>query len=408
MARRVLVAAVAAALCLLGPQLASAANDPAAVHCTREQKAPPPPPGGAVFARPVQPGTNPNVVVIPADSSWTPSGSCAAAEQVMTHPGSIEVGRGGAVLLRGTYFAGGHPDLVYNMTSAWGAKDDNSNPDLIQSERDVWHKTTEARTVGPQYLLTQFDSCRYCDLEHVDFRLDSTYIKSAAFPRDLEGANLQGATLRGNLRFFNFSHADLSDANLSGANLEGTRFNRTRVDSADFDGTDLQLTQMTSLRFDRPPDFRNVVVGGSSGFCGSFKDTDLTGTGITIKKVDPGRDGQLDCTGYPFLPGSTAPLSVLAQTVEQGRKVRAKFNFDGATFVASSGDRADLAGGDLSGQQMKGVRFVGFPVDFVKTDFRKDQLQDAVFDGAETFRGQLRQREARRHLVSRRRPRRSG
>ncbi|HJZ36765.1 MAG TPA: pentapeptide repeat-containing protein [Solirubrobacterales bacterium] len=383
-ARRVLVAAATVALSLLGAQAAAAAGGPAAApHCERAAKAPSPPPGGAVFARPLQPGTNPNVVVIPAHSTWTPTGSCASAEEVMTHPGSIEVGRGGAVLLRGTETLGaGFPGVVRELFSAWGAKDDNTHPDLFPSAHPIsWQKTTEARAVDPQYLLDQFASCRQCDLENVDYRHDPDNANLVAYERDLEGAHLQGSTLRGGFQFFNFSHADLRDANLSGANLFAATFNRTRVDGTDFDGASLMATQLTSLLFDRPPHLANVIVGGAP-VCTSFKDTDLTGTGITLARIEiRGQYG--NCSEFPLLQGSTAPLSVLAEAVKLGRTAGAKFNFDGATFVASAGDRAALAGADLSGRRMKGARFVGFPASLRKTDFRGSGLQDADFDGAD-------------------------
>ncbi len=382
-ARRVLVAAVAAALSLLGAQVAAAAGGPAAeVHCERAAKAPAPPPGGAVFARPLQSGTDPNVVVIPAHSSWTPTGSCASAAQVMAHPGSIEVGKGGAVLLYGTYTPGaGYPGIVEKLTSAWGAKDDDSNPSLYPLYRTDWQVTTEARTVDPRYLLTNFNSCRYCDLENVDYRHDPDS-NLVAYARNLEGAHLQGSTLRGGLQFFDFSRADLRDANLSGTNLFATTFDRTRVDGTNFDGARLTIAQMTSLRFERPPRFANVIVGAAPS-CTRIKDTDLTGTGFSIKELDSSGGHLGDCADYPFLSGSTAPLSVLAQAVRLGRAAGAKFNFDGATFVASAGDRAALAGADLSGQRMKGVRFVGFPANLRKADFRGSELQDADFDGAD-------------------------
>lgn len=378
-----LIAAVAAVLSLIGSQPAAATGGRDPVRCLREQKPPAPPVGGAVFARPLQPGGSPNVVEIPAGSIWTPDGSCASAEEVMTHPSSIEVGTGGAVLLKGTWTPGaGYPGVVSTLTSAWGAKDDKSNPVLYEAYRSEWQRTIEARAVEPQYLLNQFDSCRDCDLRHVSFKRDTPYLKSDAFWGQLDGADLRGATLRGTFNGWGFEHADLRDANLSGDELFGARFDHTRVDRANFDGTDLQGARLTALRFDLPPHFANVRIGGNHPICTVFRDTDLSGTGLSLRGINI-RHQYGDCTRIPLLPGSTAPLGFLAQAVKLGRSSNEQLDFDEATFVATAGNRADLAGADLTGQTFKGARFVGFPASFVRTDFSKDQLQGADFDGAD-------------------------
>jgi len=168
-----LIAAVAA-LSGIAAQPAAAA-DP--VNCTREKDPPAPPKGGAVFARPLQAAphpTNPNVVVIPAGATWTPTGSCPSADWVMNHPSSIEVGEDGAVLLRGQRAIDfDRSNSVYSGAVAWGARDDKSSPDLDGvNDRLKWRRTTEALSVDPKRLLKDFNSCRDCDLAGVDAEAD--------------------------------------------------------------------------------------------------------------------------------------------------------------------------------------------------------------------------------------------
>jgi len=379
-ARWALVAAVVAVILIAGRPAAAAAGSPPPVDCMRAQTPPKPPPGGVVVAGPLAAGPSPNVVVIPAGASWTPTGFCASAEVAMAHPSSIEVGVGGAALLKGTGTFG-YPPSITHLTSAWGAADDASHPVLYPQDPTDWKKTVEIRAMEPRHFLDQFESCRYCDLQHVVFNKENPEFKIVGHANDLEGAHLQGATIHGDLRFFNFSHADLSGADLSGAELWANRFDGTRVDGTNFDGANMMGTQLNALRFDRPPHLADVIVGGAP-VCTSFKDTDLSGTGLSFGKIHI-RTQVGNCTKDPLLPGSTAPLSVLAEAVKPARKSDEKLDFGGATFVATAGDRADLAGADLSGQALKGARFVGFPVNFRKADFRRSQMQDADLDGAE-------------------------
>lgn len=377
-ARWMLVTAVVA-VSLIAGRPAVAAGDPPPVDCMRTQTPPKPPPGGAVVAGPLKSGPSPNVVVIPAGASWTPTGFCASAEVAMAHPSSIEVGAGGALLFQGTGTYG--RGNTFPLTSAWGAADDASDPVLYPPSPERWTRTTEIRAMEPRHFLDQFESCRYCDLQHVVFDKVNPEPKIVANWADLEGARLQGSTFHGDLRFFNFSHADLSGADLSGAYLWATRFNRTKVDGTNFDGANMTGSQVDALRFDRPPHLAKLVVGGAP-VCTTFKDTDLSGTGLSIGEIAIRTDVGV-CAKHPVLPGSTAPLSFLAEAVKPARKSYEKLDFDGATFVATARNRADLAGADLSGQSLKGARFVGFPANLRKTDFRRSEMGDADLDGAE-------------------------
>ena len=363
----------AAAVSGVGVQPPAAAG--ASVSCSRVQRPPAPRPGEVVIAGPEK-RLGDNVVEIPVGLSWTPTGFCASAEGMMAHPpDSIEVGAGAALLLRGIGTISGHDrDLV----SAWGATDDKSHPVLFPSGFVVWNRTTQAQAVTPKHLLLNYDSCRNCLLAHIDLQRPEVRFSAVAYQLDLVGADLQGATLRGNFKEWDFSRADLRDADLSNTDLFHARFTDTMVDRTDFDGANLGGAQFTALRFRSPPHFRNVGIGGNHLACTAFRDTDLSRTGLTIRD-----DGLAHCGLTPLLPGSTAPLSLVAQAARLGKSPNDRLDFDGATFVATAADHAELAGANLSNQRFNRAKFVGFPVSFVNTNFSKGQLQGASFDLAD-------------------------
>ena len=363
----------AAAVSGVGVQPAAAAG--AEVSCSRAQQPPAPRPGEVVIAGPMETRPVDNVVEIPVGLSWTPSGFCASAVVALAHPSSIEVGAGAALLLRGTGTIAGHEQ---DLVSAWGATDDKSHPVLFPSSFVVWKRTTQAQAVTPKHLFLNYDSCRNCALAHNDLQRPEFRFSGVAYQLDLVGADLQGATLHGNFHAWDFSRADLRDADLSNTNLTLARFTDTMVDRTDFDGANLVGAQFTALRFRSPPHFRNVGIGGNNGVCTVFRDTDLSRTGLTIRD-----DGLARCGLTPLLPGSTAPLSLVAQAAKLGRSSNGRPDYQGATFVATAADHAELAGVDLSDQRFNRARFVGFPVSFVKTNFSKGQLQGASFDLAD-------------------------
>jgi uncharacterized protein YjbI with pentapeptide repeats len=325
-----------------------------------------------------------NVVVIPRGSSWTPSGPCASAGTVMDRPISITVGEGAALLLKGQDSHGAP------LTSLWGAATDKSRPDLYPP--GGWAKTTEARAVDPKYLLKEFDSCRDCQLRRVEFRDSEEPLagprRGDAYERDLSGADLRDAKLRGDFLGWDFSRADLSGANLLVATFFGSRFVHTRIDGADFSDAELGNLVMDPLRFRSPPNFSDLRIDN----CVQFKDMDLSRTGFSIRgiwklPVSP------PCK-RPLLLGSTAALSFLPHALNYEKEhpdlanpdvvgENALLDLNRAIFVATSTDRAALAGRDLRGLTLIGARFVGFPASFVKTNFSGDHLRDTNFDGAD-------------------------
>lgn len=360
------IALLAALLAATLPGASQAATlTPASVpQCLRQASPPSPPSGGAVFAGPLEPNSSkPNVVVMPAGSSWQASACAQDAGQVMTHPTSIAVAPDAAALLQ---------DQPAGLVSPWGAKDVQASdpaPVLFPGRSD-W-TTTAASVVDPEYLLNVFNSCRACSLQGIDFTPAQAILPTIAYERDLSGADMTGATLSGDLSRWDLSSTDLSDAMLSGANLTGATLDHTIVNHTDFDGADLRGASLISLQYQAPPSFGGIRVGPSNGSCTTFKDTDLVNAHLTPEKPDPG------CETTPLLPGSAASLAVIDLLVAHDH---ANVDFANARFVADADNRGKLAGDDLQGIQLNGASFVGFPADLAKTNFDGASLQGTSFE----------------------------
>lgn len=359
---------LAAAFLLLAA--ASSASAQAAVQCLHQATPPAPPDGGAVFARPFDAGSSkPNVVVIPADSSWDTSacgGSAQGSGDAMTHPTSIAVAPGAAVLLQ---------DQPAGLVSPWGAKNVQASdpaPVLFPGRND-W-ATTKASVVAPDYLLNVFSSCRACSLQGIDATPTQPTLPTIAYEGDLTGADLTGATLEGDFSRWTLSGANLTRATFLDASLAGAVLDHTVVDRTDFDGVDLRGAHLTALQYRAPPTFGGVKIGSLAGTCTVFKDTDLVNANLKPAKPDPG------CETTPLLPGSMVGLDLLDLLVRQDH---AKVDFAGAAFVADASDRTVLAGADLQGVNLALASFVGFPVDFSGTNFDGASLQHTDFELAE-------------------------
>jgi uncharacterized protein YjbI with pentapeptide repeats len=353
------------------------------VQCLHQQTPPAPAPGAAVFAQPVgADGSAPNVVVIPAGATWT-AGSCAgdaqaAVAQVMTHPSSIEVGAGAAVLLEDRPVSpppsGTSLPVLF---SAWGAQDvspGDPGPVLFPGRTD-W-ATTEAEVVDPTYLLDLFNSCRSCSLPKVNFTpVQALLPQLIAYAGNVSDADLSGAQLDGGVfDGWNLSGTNLSGAQLASASLAGATLDHTIVDGTGFASTDLRGAQFTSLQFSTPPLFTGVSIGVFNGECTTFKDTDLVNASFAPVKFIG------NCAQAPLLPGSSAPTDLLYDITQI---FHAQIDLTGTEFVSSYEDRALLAGKDLSGINLDDVRFVGFPVDLSRTDLDGASLQHASFELAD-------------------------
>lgn len=367
------------ALATLAGLVWAAPASAAEVECVRAQAPPAAPHGGAVFARALESGSSPNVVVIPAGSKWTAGGSCggnAAAQEVMTHPTWLDVGDDGALLLK---------DQKTGLTSAWGAKGVrfSDDPPKLFPGRSDW-TTTEAAVVYPEYLLNVFNSCRACSLRNVVFTPVQGYFPDrVAYMRNLNRADLTLSTLAGDLSGWSLDYSDLSHANLSSASLAGASLDHPRVDGAIFDGADLRGAQLTALRYRVPPTFTGVRVGPFGEACTTFKGSDLVVAKLTIARADDG------CAATPLAPKSSVALRLLVN-VAVTLRAQGRVNLGDTQFVATTQDYAKLAGADLSGALLAGASFTGFPPRFVKTKFDGASLARASFDLADlsgaTFR----------------------
>jgi uncharacterized protein YjbI with pentapeptide repeats len=378
--------------------------------CLRQATPPAPPPGGAVFAVPLATDpdpSDPNVVVIASGSPWGTSscGASAAATAVMTHPTSIAVGAGAAVVLYD------NPD---GLVSAWGAKDVGpGDPAPVLYPGDAGWTTTTAQIVDQQMLLHSYSSCRACSIPNIHFTPTSPSFTDVAYLRDLSGADLSGTTLTGNFSSWNltganlrgadlsgadqsgdFSTTDLSRATLSSANLSGVTLDRsslagavldhTVVDGTVFRGTDLDGTHLVGLQYHVPPIFNAVPVGSANGSCTTFQDTDLVHV-----MLQPVVGSGADCKTSPLFPGSSVSLELIKELYGYGYDV----DLAGADIVVLADDRAKLAGANLDGIDLAGASFVGMPVDLSganfddaslrHTSFEKADLSGATFEGAD-------------------------
>jgi uncharacterized protein YjbI with pentapeptide repeats len=344
------------------------------VACRREADPPDPPPGGAVFARPIRDSASgPNVVVIDPGQTWT-AGSCPGADQaalaeVMTHPRSIQVGPGGAVVLR---------DQPKARSSAWGARDvsfDDPAPVLYPQDSATW-QTTNAQAVTPVWLLNNANGCPDCSLSGARFKtLGGALVVLWGYGGDLSGADLRGADfsrIAPSWFHLSFAGANLSGANFDGASLAGADLDHATVSRTTFTGADLRGADLTALRYSAQPVFRSITVGklpygelprDRPDTCTSFKDTDLAGAATSFSKIAG------DCRQVPLFGGSSVSTNLFAALVKD---FRSAVNLSGTTVVSGPDDRSALKGADLSGLNLDRVRFTGFPV----------VLTGARFDGA--------------------------
>jgi len=302
-------------------------------------------------------------VAIDADATWTAS-SCPGADQpavaqVITHPRTIQVGDGGAVLLS-------QPNRP--AYSAWGAVDVDAAdppPDLFPGNADF--RPTQAQAVKPEFLLDKYGTCRDCSLVGVRINLKQPqFLGPDVYLGNLSGADLKGANLSGVTRpatccnavegnSWNFAGADLSGANLSKGAFELADFKNATITGTNFDGADLLGADLTSLRYKRAPSFAGVTIGWQNftRTCTQFRDSDLAGAVLSFAKVVG------DCRQTPLFAGGAVSTSVFAALLKD---FRGAVNVSGTTVVSGFDNRSALRGIDLSGVNLDGVRFTGFPV----------------------------------------------
>jgi uncharacterized protein YjbI with pentapeptide repeats len=340
------------------------------IQCLHAQTPPVPGPGEAVFSQPAGDNAHVNVVIIPVGSRWTNT-TCPDGNAVMSHPTSIKVAAGAAVLLEDEFSLQIGNRAVLNRYSPWGGVDSTS-PVLFPAGSG-W-ETTAADVVSPSYLFQVFGSCRSCSLPGITSRPVQARLPSViAYQDDVSGADLSGAKLLdAPLDGWNFSGANLTGVQFQFASLTGATFNRTTVTGTVFSAADLRGATFTSLQYSvRAPSFIAVTVGEAGGKCTVFRDTDL------VASFSPTYAG--DCARSPLLPGSSVSTQLLYFA---SQSPHANVNLTGAQFVSSATTRSLLAGKNLTGLDLNGVRFTGFPVDLSKANLDGDSLKSASFEYA--------------------------
>ena len=357
--------------------------------CLRQATPPTAAAGKVVLARPLSDvASGPNIVVIPMGSSRPPA-NCNP-QSVIGGPRTISVGAGAALVFDGP----GFPDRgIPSWRSPWGAVDVGPNdpaPNIDAGAPEPW-TPTKAFVVPAQQSLTEYQSCRDCDLQGVSYNTaQSIYsVDFESFVRDVSGANLTGAYLgaAGNppgqiLDDWNFDKANLTRASLAGASVTDSTFNDAIVSGTHFDVATLSGVTFSDLRYTTPPNFARVQLGngGSGGgvACTAFKDTSLLGATFTLSQApDPA------CASSPLFPGSTVPASFVGSLAGHPADLA-------QTQYVSDGGHA-LAGADLRGIDLDGSGFVGTPVDLenahldgaslVGTNFRLADLSGATLTG---------------------------
>jgi virginiamycin B lyase len=239
--------------------------------CLRQDPPPLPILGDAVFARPLDPGSsNANVVVLPIGSIWSEASPCGGiaqgAAEIVTHPTSIAVAPGAAVVLKDDT----------GLVSAWGAENVGAgDPAPIFFPGRPGRTPTQVEVVDAKTLLDTYNGCRACVLpEDISFT-PAPANPNVAYWGDLSDARLVGATLTGPFTSWNLSGADLTGAvlsgtdltgaDLTGAVLSGATLAQTVVDRTVFDRADLRGTQLVGLQYTVPPSFSSVRIGPFDG-----------------------------------------------------------------------------------------------------------------------------------------------
>ncbi len=329
-----------------------------------------------MLARPLSStASGPNIVVIPAGGSWTPS--VCSASTVVSAPRTISVGTGAALVFTGPNFPDGYGPWV----TSWGAINVGPNdpaPNIDPGGPSPW-TPTEVDAITQQASLTTYQSCRECNLPGVryDGRVLNIPGPAQSFLGDVSGANLSGANMSGGdlsapiFSLWNFDNANLTGAHLDGAFFFAATLNGTIVDGTSFDGASFLGTQISSLRYQNPPSFKGIALGNGSFdtggvSCTVFQDTNLLGASFTLRQAnDP------ECATQPLFAGSTLPISYIPALASQ------RVDFAQAQFI-SNGGRA-LAGANLQGIDLDGASFLGTPADLERTNFDGASLARTSF-----------------------------
>jgi uncharacterized protein YjbI with pentapeptide repeats len=195
----------------------------------------------------------------------------------------------------------------------------------------------------------------------------------------LQGATLTGTNLSGvtGLQGANLSGLTLSKANLSGTSLEGAtltsaQFDQVITNGTIFDGAYLTGAQLVGLQFEVAPSFNGITVGPDpNGTCTTFQNVDLRNANLTLTEIATG------CETNPLLPGSTVPLGPWLGFLRGATDV-GSVDLSNANFAVDDTDSSRLAGLNLTGINLNGMAFVGWPLNLSGTTLDGASMQNTT------------------------------
>jgi uncharacterized protein YjbI with pentapeptide repeats len=372
--------------------------------CVHNQQSVPPPADQTVVLAAPEPLDSSKFVfqIIPADGNPYGHPVCPDAQQLMSHPTIIAVGKDAAITLA---------DIGHYLASNWGAVSvGQGDPAPVLFPGHPEFAGDVAYVFNAQDFATKQQSCRSCVLsgatlnfngplwdgptaylhDFSDAQMDNTTWQPGAggvVPLSglilanahlnnaigLQGADfgktiLTGAVFDGNtdLSQVHMTGNDLSGVSLKGVDLRGASLNGVTANGAAFDSSDLSGTQFVGLQVGAAATFYGITLGQSNGACASFGTSDLRNMHMTLSQDAPAPG----CETSPAFPGSTIPVSLVAYL--QARGALGSVSLQKANILASTGDRSALSGLDLHGVDLTDAAFIGWPVDLTK----------AVLDGA--------------------------
>ncbi|WP_162196157.1 pentapeptide repeat-containing protein, partial [Methyloterricola oryzae] len=339
--------------------------DASAYQCIHAATPPAPPPNGVVLGIP---GGIALVLTLPTDSVHPVSltGDCVGPELA---PHSISVAPGVALAFFGTDSGTQTKDALVLPWGAVNAQNSNGIPLLnlyngrvgTMGRYQFWGGLTSIRLMDTSNMLQQYFSCRSCV-----FPPNSSFILSGVPPQvidylgDLTNAKMPKAKVV-NLPDvgFKFDGADLSGATLLGR-FNNSSFSNVTVDGTTF-GADLIGATFSEILYKTTPPTFGGNLGGTGDQCTQFKNSNLIGASFDTLMWQPA----LPCS-EPWFPGSQLDLKAVGQLLIASKPQAPNggpINWTGAQVIATAADRKALAGIDLSGAIIEGLKIQGEAAD---------------------------------------------
>ena len=139
-----------------------------------------------------------------------------------------------------------------------------------------------------------------------------------------------------------------------------------------FDGADLSGATVVGLQFEVAPSFNDISVGPDpNGTCTTFQNVDLRNANLMLTQITAG------CETTPLLPGSTVPLGPWIAFL-RGASELGSVDLSNAHFAVDDTDSSRLAGLNLSGINLDGMAFVGWPLNLSGTTLDGASMQQTT------------------------------